>query len=209
MTSTARGDRWFAANYERIARTRCFRSQFDPMRARLVSLARGHVVEIGAGGGQNFAFYDPDVTTDVTAIEPNAHMLRYARDRAAVARVPITIVQASGEHIPLPDASADAVLATMVLCSVDDLDRTMHEMARVLKPGGALLLLDHVRNERSSGWAWLQDALTPVQRRIAGNCHLNRDTLAAVRAAGFTVSETEWQGWGVHPMRVIIAARPA
>jgi ubiquinone/menaquinone biosynthesis C-methylase UbiE len=207
MSTTTHDDRWFAAIYERASRSRAFRSQFDALRQRVIAQARGQVVEIGAGGGQNFPLYDPAITQAVTAIEPNKYLLRQAAKRVGEARVPIVLVQGVAESLPVPDDSADTVLATLVLCSVDDLDRTLAEMRRVLKPGGTLALMDHVRNP-ARGWARLQDVLTPIQRRFAGNCHLNRDTLAAVRRAGFAVTTAEWSGGGIHPMLLISAQRP-
>ncbi len=178
----------------------------DPFRQELARAARGVVLEVGAGGGQNFGFYDPAVTERVEAVEPNAHMLRRAREAAKTARVPITLTQAPAEHLPFADATFDAALATLVFCSVDDPQQALREMRRVLKPGGTLLLFEHVRSP-SRGWARLQDWLTPLQKRLAGNCHLNRDTPGLVRALGFVVQDEVWSGGAVHPLVAIIAKR--
>ena len=206
-TDTQHDDRLFAAIYSRCSRSGAFRKQMDPWRRELAQAARGVVLEIGAGGGQNFGFYDPTVTTRVEAVEPNAHMLRRAQAAAQAARVPITLTQAPAEHLPFADATFDTALATLVFCSVDDPRQALGEMQRVLKPGGSLLLFEHVRS-RSRGWARLQDWLTPIQKRFAGNCHLNRDTPALVRTLGFDVQDEVWDGGAVHPLVAIIAKRP-
>jgi ubiquinone/menaquinone biosynthesis C-methylase UbiE len=200
-------NRFFAACYSRIAQTRAFRRQMDPFRQELARAARGVVLEVGAGGGQNFAFYDPAITTRVEAVEPNAHMLRRARVAAQAARVPIHLTQAPAEQLPFADATFDAALATFVLCSVDDPARALDEMRRVLRPGGTLLLFEHVRS-RSPRWARVQDWLTPLQRRVADNCHLNRATGDLVRARGFTIESEVWSGGAIHPMLALIATVP-
>lgn len=206
-SSTPRHDyRSFAACYDRMSRSRSFRKMTDPARQQLTQLARGVVLEVGAGGGQNFGFYEPAITERVEAIEPNAHMLRRAEVAAQSARVPIHLTAAPAEALPFADASFDAALATLVFCSVDDPARALREMRRVLKPGGALLLFEHVRS-RSKGWARLQDWATPLQKRMAGNCHLNRDTGGLVRDLGFNVQSEEWSGGTLHPMIVLIAQK--
>lgn len=200
-------DRWFATYYSALARTGAFRAMMDPWRASLAGQARGEVVEIGAGGGQNFGAYDPAITTRVTAVEPNGHLRRRAEAAARTAHVPITLVDAPAEALPFPDASFDTALATFVFCSVDDPARGLAEIWRVVRPGGRLLLLEHVRSQ-GRGWGTAQDWLTPAQRVVAGNCHLNRRTGELARAAGFAVEREEWSGGGVHPMIALVAARP-
>jgi SAM-dependent methyltransferase len=208
MTTSANIDHpFFSAVYGMVSRTGGFRRQMDPWRKQLAALASGAVLEVGAGGGQNFVFYDPAVTASVEATEPSRTMLRAAEKAAATARVPIHLTPAMAEQLPFPDAHFDSVLATLVFCSVNDPAQGLAEIRRVLKPGGRLLLLEHVRNARP-GWARLQDWLTPIQRRVAGNCHLNRDTLVTVRTAGFTVQDEFPSGGGIHPMVAIVAMRP-
>jgi ubiquinone/menaquinone biosynthesis C-methylase UbiE len=200
-------DRFFAACYSRISQSRAFQRQFDPFRRELTQAARGVVLEVGAGGGQNFGFYDPNITTRVEAVEPNAYMLARAQEAAAKARVSIHLTSAPAEQLPFADATFDTALATLVFCSVDDPVRGIQEMRRVLKPGGVLLLFEHVRS-RSRGWARVQDWLTPLQTRFAGNCHLNRPTSEIVRAQGFAMQNEIWSGGAVHPIVVIIATKP-
>ncbi len=208
MTSqdTSHDNRLFAAVYDRSSRSSYFRHDIDPRRERLAREARGVVLEIGAGGGQNFAYYRPDITERVEAIEPNRYMLSRAESVAKEAHVPIHLIQAPAERLPFGDATFDSVLATLVFCSVDDPARAFGEIARVLKPGGALLLFEHVRNSRRA-WARVQGWLTPFQKRFAGNCHLNRDTPGFMRAAGFSIEQEEWSGGGIHPMVLLIARR--
>ncbi len=209
MAPTSFDNRFFAAVYNRASGSRAFRSMFDDARYKLTQAAHGAVLEVGAGGGQNFGFYDPQVTTSVEAVEPNAHMRRVAEQAAQKARVPIHVHAAPAEALPFADASFDSVLATLVFCSVRDPDLGMRELSRVLKPGGALLLFEHVRNPTSKGWVTVQNAFTPIQQRFAGNCHLNRDTGAVARAAGFVITTEEWSGGGIHPTVLLIGTKPA
>ena len=140
-------------------------------------------LEVGAGGGPNFAYYDPALVERVEATEPDANMLRYAREQAAQARVPITLTQAPAEALPFADASFDTAVVTLVFCSVADPARSLRELARTLKPGGRLLMAEHVRSERGA-LAAIQAALVPITRRAAANCHWNRDTASVVRQSG-------------------------
>jgi ubiquinone/menaquinone biosynthesis C-methylase UbiE len=145
------------------------------------------VLEIGAGTGLNLPHYA--VATRVVAVEPDAVYARRLRTRARAAQVPVAIVAGRAELLPFPDATFDHAVTSLALCSVDDLDSALHEIRRVLRPGGSLVFLEHVRGEgRVARW---QDRLTPAQRCIAGNCHLNRDTPAAIERAGFRLDELE------------------
>jgi len=207
MTTTTRHDnRLFASLYDRCSRTTTFQHEIDPWRTKLSEQAHGVVLEIGAGGGQNFAFYGPTVTQRVVATEPNAFMRQRAQSAVHAARVPIEIVATTAEKLPFADASFDTALATLVFCSVDDPALALSEIRRVLKPSGTLLLFEHVLS-RQRFWAVAQRLVTPLQRRIAGNCHLDRDTISAVRAAGFTTTSEEWSGAGIHPQVAIVAQR--
>lgn len=197
--------RCFAAYYNRVAGIRLFRGSMDRARLLLTQQANGAVLEVGAGGGQNFGFYDPVVTQRVEAIEPNRHMLSRAKSALRAARVPIQLTQAAAECLPFADGTFDSVLVTLVLCSVDDQVAALREIRRALKPGGRLLLLEHVRS-RNRFSARLQDWLTPLQRRLAGNCHLNRDTGALVREVGFRVQSEVWSGsGGLQPLLTMVA----
>lgn len=180
--------RRFANYYERTSNSREEESFMKPLRQEVTDLARGHVLEIGAGNGLNFAFYHPDQVESVEAIEPDSVMLEHARKRAEAARVPVHLVQTPAEYLPFGDESFDSVIATLVFCSVSNPPRGLSEVQRVLKPGGALLMVEHVR-ARGAIAAALQNIITPINRRLAGNCHWNRDTERAVIDAGFTIEQ--------------------
>ncbi len=199
---------FFAGVYEKISQTGVFKSQFDPWRQQLIAQAHGKTLEVGAGGGQNFAFYDPAVTADVQAVEPHDMMREYAQKRIAAAKVPITLLAGSAEALPFEDAVFDSVVTTLVFCSVSNPEKGLQEIMRVLKPGGSLLMFEHVLSGNPV-WATAQHVLTPLQMLAAGNCHLNRNTPQAVRAAGFIISSEKWSGGSIHPQVAIIAAKPA
>lgn len=178
--------RRFAAMYERMSRGKSERRFMDPLRQKIIERARGHVLEVGAGNGLNFAFYDPAQVERVEAIEPDPAMLHYAQQRVSTARVPITLTQAAVEKLPFADATFDSVVVTLVFCSVSDPLQGLQEIKRVLKPGGNLLMVEHVRSQKRLA-SRLQDVLVPLTTRMCGNCHWNRETLYTVQTAGFQV----------------------
>lgn len=153
-----------------------------PLRARLLEDVAGQVVDLGAGTGANFPYLSSSVVA-LTAVEPDSGMLRRAKVRAKGLGLPITFVQAPLEALPMPDASFDVAVTALVLCTVADPAAGLAEIRRVLKPGGELRFLEHVRADGSTG-QW-QDRLRPVWARLAGGCQLNRDTRAILMAAGF------------------------
>jgi SAM-dependent methyltransferase len=166
-------------------------------RRRLVAAAHGVVVEIGAGYGATFPFY-PAAVTGVLALEPDPTLRELARAAAGRAPVPVTVEDGVAESLPAADASVDVVVSSLVLCSVADQSVVLAEMARVLRPGGMLLFYEHVRSaSRVLGAA--EDLLTPLWSRMAGGCHPNRDTAAAIAGAGFTVQDLERFGFSVLP----------
>jgi ubiquinone/menaquinone biosynthesis C-methylase UbiE len=180
--------RLFAAYYERTSHSSSEELFFAPLREEVAGQARGRVLEIGAGNGLNFAYYDPTTVEQVEATEPDSAMLRYARQRAETARVPVHLVQAPVEHLPFADESFESAVATLVFCSVSDPQRGLSEIRRVLKPGGALLMVEHVR-ARGAIASTIQNIVTPINRLIAGNCHWNRDTEQTVIGAGFKIEQ--------------------
>jgi ubiquinone/menaquinone biosynthesis C-methylase UbiE len=197
----------FAAFYNWLMGRPLVRRMFDPLRREIVGQAQGIVLEVGAGGGQNFPFYDPARVERVEAVEPDEAMLVEARRRLVAAPVPITLTRAPVEALPFPDAHFDSAVATLVLCSVDDPEGGLREIWRVLKPEGTLLLLEHVRAQARTA-AWVQDALVPLTTRIGGNCHWNRDTGAMVRRTGFQATQVRTVRKGLQPMLLLQAARP-
>ena len=156
-------------------------------RRRLVAGLSGRVVAIGAGAGATFAYY-PGTVTSVVAVEPNPRC-RVAADRAArTASVPIHVVDAVAEALPLSDGAVDAAITSLTLCSVADLPAALIELRRVLRPEGVLRFLEHVLAERGP-LRLLQRAAAPVYRHLPGGCHIDRDTIASIAGAGLAIEE--------------------
>lgn len=197
----------FAAFYNWLMDRPLVRRGFDPLRREIVGQAHGAVLEVGAGGGQNFPFYDPTRVVRVEAVEPDDAMLVEARRRLVAAPVPITLTRSLVEALPFPDVQFDTAVATLVFCSVQDPEGGLREIWRVLKPGGALLLLEHVRAHGRIA-TWVQDALVPVTTRCMGNDHWNRDTLGTVQHTGFQTAQVHQLSGGLQPMLLISAKRP-
>jgi len=196
----------FAALYNWMMDRPLVRRGFDPLRRETVGQAHGVVLEVGAGGGQNFLFYDPTHVVRLEAVEPDEAMLVEARRRLTAAPVPITLTRAPVEALPFPDAHFDSAVVTLVFCSVRDPERGLRESWRVLKPGGTLLLLEHVRAQGKVA-AWVQDALVPLSTRCMGNCHWNRDTLHTALQTGFQSTQVRQLGGGLQPMLSLSAIR--
>jgi len=152
-------------------------------RRRLLAQARGRVLELGAGTGLNLRHY-PDGLEELILVEPDAAMRRRLARRLARGGRSGQIVDAVAERLPLPDGSVDTVVATLVLCTVDDPERALNEIARVLRPDGELLFVEHVRS-RASWLARAQDALAGPWRRFACGCRCNRPTVELMSACGF------------------------
>lgn len=172
-------------------------------RRDLLSSLHGRVIEIGAGDGSAFALY-PATVTEVLAVEPDDYLRALATEKAVSAPVPVTVAAGAAEAIPAPDASADAVVTSLVLCSIVDQSAALAEARRVLRPGGVLAFYEHVRSEHGV-LAAVEDVLTPLWKQVAGGCHPNRDTLAAITGAGFTVSDNRRFGFSVHPLAPPVA----
>ena len=161
----------------------------DERRRRLVSGLSGRVVEIGAGTGLTFSHYPPTVN-NVVAVEPDPQR-RAVADRAARGpRVPIAVVGAVAEALPLPDAAVDAAVTSLALCSVANPAEALAELRRVLRPLGELRFLEHVVAERGP-LRFLQRATAPVYARRPGGCHIDRDTVASIARAGFAIERCD------------------
>jgi ubiquinone/menaquinone biosynthesis C-methylase UbiE len=204
----ATSHRIFAAYYERMSGGTAEKSYMEPLRKEMVGQATGLVLEVGAGNGLNFAFFDPQHVERVEAIEPNSAMLDYARKRATTAPVPVTLTRASVEQLPFADAYFDSVVCTLVFCSVNDPLRGLQEILRVLKPGGQFLMVEHVRAQGHIT-AFVQDLLTPFTRLFVGNCHWNRRTEQTVHEAGFQEVKLERRVLvgGLLPVLILVARR--
>jgi ubiquinone/menaquinone biosynthesis C-methylase UbiE len=157
------------------------------MRRKLLSGAAGRTLELGAGTGANLDLY-PDSVTDLVLTEPDQHMAKRLRPKLAERRPDAELLEAPAESLPFEDSSFDTVVFTLVLCTAPDPDRALSEVARVLKPGGRLLFLEHVRSD-DPGLARWQDRLERPWRFFGDGCHCNRDTVAAIEAAHFSVEE--------------------
>jgi len=158
-------------------------------RRDLLSEANGRVLELGAGTGLNLPYY-PDEIEELTLTEPAAPMLPKLERRLRKTDRDGQLMVASAEELPFDDDSFDTVISTLVLCTVDDPRRAIKETARVLRPGGKLLFLEHVRAE-DAGLARWQDRLERPWRFLGDGCHCNRDTVATIEASPLTLDRVE------------------
>jgi ubiquinone/menaquinone biosynthesis C-methylase UbiE len=156
-------------------------------RRELLAGLVGTVIEVGPGNGPNFAVYGEGVER-VIAVEPEPYLREKAEAAAARAAVEIQVVAGDAEHLPLDDASVDAVVLALVLCSVPDQALALSEARRVLRPGGAVRVYEHVVAERPVPRALQRAAQATFWPRAFGNCHPARDTLGALRDAGFDIA---------------------
>jgi ubiquinone/menaquinone biosynthesis C-methylase UbiE len=183
--------RAFARFYDRALKA-TEENGLGAMRGELLAGARGRVIEIGAGTGVNLELYG-DGVEDLTLVEPDPHMGAQLRKRLADRHgdpLPAQLVAAPAEAIPFADDTFDTAVATLVLCTIPDPVAAIDELARVLKPGGRLLFIEHVRAEDASSARW-QDRLEKPWRFLADGCYCNRDTEANLRASSFKVEEID------------------
>ena len=156
-------------------------------RRELFADLHGRVLEVGAGTGASLPFY-PDSIDELVLAEPDPHMRRQLEARAAGRG---RVIGDAVEALDQPDASFDAVVSSLVLCSVESSTRALAELFRVLRPGGQLVFIEHVAaSDDPQRLRWQQRA-EPIWKRVAGNCHLTRDTEAAILAAGFVFEQIE------------------
>jgi ubiquinone/menaquinone biosynthesis C-methylase UbiE len=211
MSSAAARHPIFARCFDRLSHA--IEDEVGPCRDELLAGLAGRVVEVGAGNGINFAHY-PSAVEAVTAIEPEPYLRAKATAAAERAAVPVTVLDAAAEALPLPDGSCEGAVACLVLCSVPDQPTALAELRRVLRPGGELRFFEHVV-ARGSPRARVQSLLdsSGVWPLLGGGCHCARDTLAAVRAAGFTVERSRdvdvGPSWTVTNPHVLGVARLA
>jgi SAM-dependent methyltransferase len=180
-------------------------------RGELVRGLTGQVVEIGCGAGAMFGHYQG--VERVFAIEPDPAFLSRAREAAKPVSVPIDVVEGTGEALPLADGSADAAVLALVLCSVPSVSAVCAEVVRVVRPGGTVRLIEHVRSPRRVAGV-LMDVVNPLWLRLNGQgCRLNRDPIPELERAGLRIDRIEsFQVWSAglpaFPMRLISATRP-
>lgn len=173
----------------RLIDVACGVKAMDPLRDRVCAGLHGRVLEIGFGSGHNVPHY-PQAVSRVAAVEPADTGWKLARKRLSAASVPVERVGLDGQSLPVPDHSCDTALSTFTLCTIPDAAAALAEVRRVLEPGGTLHFLEHglapddeVRRT--------QHRLEPIQKRVAGGCHLTREIDELVRAAGFEISELD------------------
>jgi ubiquinone/menaquinone biosynthesis C-methylase UbiE len=202
--------RVFAACYDRTM-AGAERAGLGARRTALLAAARGAVVEVGAGTGVNLAHYPPAAIDELVLVEPEEPMARRLERRVAGCGLPARVVRAPAEQLPLPDESFDVAVCTLVLCTVADQPRALSELRRVLRPGGLLLFLEHVRAEDPRVARW-QDRVQPLWVRLGHGCHCNRATLETIGAGGFELQQLEWGKLPkappiVRPMIIGVAAK--
>jgi len=163
--------------------------QMIPFRQRVGKAASGRVLDVGVGSGLNLPFYGEQADR-VFGIDPSSELLHFAVERAGSASVPVELLRGSGEALPFEDRSIDTVVVTFTLCTVCDAAATLGELRRVLRPGGRLLFAEHGRAPEAGVARW-QDRLTPIWRRLAGGCHLNRKPDDLIHSAGFSIESLE------------------
>lgn len=169
-----------------LIRKTCATKPVMKQREKVVPLAQGRVLEIGAGGGLNQGYFDKSKVSTVIGLDNSAELLASAEDRARRAGLPFEPLLMDAEDVPLATGSVDTVLVTYTLCSIENVRRALEEMRRVLKPDGRLIFCEHGAAP-DPGVLRLQKGLTPVWRHLSGNCHLDRDTLSEIEGAGFRI----------------------
>lgn len=200
---------WYDANImPRLITCACSQGQVMKRRAAVVPRARGDVFELGCGGGINHEFYDAGAIRSYAGIDPHEGLLEGARAAARAKGWAADLRQGRGEAIPFGDAGFDCVVCTFTLCSVEDPGRVMREIARILRPGGEALFLEHGQAPDRAVAAW-QARIEPLWKRLAGGCHLTRPIARAWEEAGFAVARlgegytpraprfAGWMEWGI------------
>jgi len=167
----------------------CGMKAANPYRARVAARLHGEVVEIGFGSGHNVPFYPPAVT-HVSAVEPADLGWRLATRRLAASSVPVERAGLDGQHLPFADDSFDTALSTWTMCTIPDVAQALAEVRRVLRPGGTFHFIEHGLAPDAGVVRW-QRRLEPLQKRLAGGCHLTREIVPLLEDAGFTITELD------------------
>ena len=194
----------------RLVECACGSRDLHRWRRRTTDGLSGELLEIGFGSGLNLGHYGPDVSL-IRAVEPSPGARRRSERRIADQSIPVEHLDLEAESLPLEDASCDGALSTFTLCTIADVERALAEVYRVVRPGGRFHFLEHgiAPDVRVQVW---QRRLEPIQRRVAGGCHLTRDPVALVERAGFEIDSVEQRyGRGPRPWTYFtlgIARRP-
>jgi ubiquinone/menaquinone biosynthesis C-methylase UbiE len=179
----------FARLYERGCASADARGAREHRR-RLLAGVRGRVIEVGAGNGANLEHYPAEVS-EVLAVEPEPHLREAAGRAARDAAVKVTVLDGVADALPAPDGAFDAAVASLVLCSVPDQASALAEVRRVLRPGGELRFYEHVQSDRTLPARVHRLLDATIWPRVAGGCHLSRDTARAIEDAGFEMASIE------------------
>ncbi|MGW4241450.1 class I SAM-dependent methyltransferase [Nocardia sp. NPDC004722] len=189
----------------------CGARMMNPERQRVCAGLHGRVVEIGFGSGRNVPFY-PDTVKSVSAVEPADLGWRMAAERVAASPVPVERSGLDGQHLPFEDDSFEAALSTWTLCTIPDVETALAEVRRVLVPGGTFHFVEHGLAPDPGVVKW-QNRLNPIQKALAGGCHLNRDIPGLIESAGFEIREIDRyyqqdgpKPWGALNLGVAVAA---
>lgn len=180
--------RGFSAIYDRAMKS-TEEAGMREIRRETLAAARGRTIDIGAGTGLNVELY-PEGVTELVLAEPDEHMLKHLRPKVPTWGRDVDVVQAPADRLPLEDDSFDTAVFTLVLCTVPDPAAALKEAARVLKPDGELLFVEHVRSPEPGLARW-QDRLERPWRFLGDGCHCNRDTVATIEASPFEVERVE------------------
>jgi len=186
MLASRAMSRLLAAIYDRLMKA-TEDACLSQWRAELLEPLSGAVLEVGGGTGANLAYYPPAVSRLVLA-EPDPAMRRRLTRRAGARAV---VIDAGAEKLPFPDGSFDAVVCTLVLCSVRDPAAALAEIRRVLRPGGRFVFVEHVAADGNAGRLRWQRRIEPIWKRLMGNCHVTRRTEEAIRTAGFDLKDVK------------------
>jgi ubiquinone/menaquinone biosynthesis C-methylase UbiE len=181
--------RMFSALYDRAFEA-TEEAGLREMRRELLAGARGRVLELGAGTGLNLDLYPEEGVESLILTEPDPHMAKQLRPKLETSGRKAELIEAGAENLPFDDDSFDTVTLTLVLCTVPDQPAALKEVRRVLRPGGQLLFLEHVRADDPNLARW-QDRLEKPWRFLGDGCHCNRDTITGLDTAGFSVAEVE------------------
>ena len=185
-------------------------TEFTKIRSRVASGLTGDVLEVGFGSGLNVPYYPSEVDR-VLAVDPAVVGRKLAAGRVSASPVPVEYVGLDGASLPLESATIDHVLVTWTLCTIPEVDDALDEVHRVLRPGGQLHFVEHGLSPDLGVAKW-QHRLTPLQRRVAGGCHLNRPIDRLIEGAGFAVTQLDtYQLGGPRPMSYMyegVATKP-
>ncbi|MDO9370451.1 MAG: class I SAM-dependent methyltransferase [Sphingopyxis sp.] len=177
---------WERNGVPRLIKCACSQGQIMKLRSQVVPHARGHVLELGCGGGINMEFYRPGQIVSFSGLDPSPELLAMSVAAAAARGIEADIRGGVGEAMPFESGQFDTVVTTFTLCSVNDQTAVLSEIRRVLKTGGTALFLEHGRAPDAHVATW-QRRIEPVWKRIGGNCHLTRPIGDAYEKAGFAV----------------------